>query len=120
MSDFLLIYEGGDPNWMENRTPEEISTVMDQWGAWFKQLESSGHLRNGGAALAPGGAILTANGAGIRTDKTLPEVKELIGGFSIIAAESLDEAAELAKGSPFLSNNPQGSVLVRPILQMEG
>jgi hypothetical protein len=45
-------------------------------------------------------------------------VKELIGGFSIIAAESLEQAAELAKGSPFLRNNPTGTVVVRPILQM--
>jgi hypothetical protein len=119
MTDFLLIYEGGDPHWTENLTPEEIGVVMGQWRAWFEELESSGHLRNGGAALAPGGAILTTNGGGIKTDRSLPEVKELIGGFSIIAAESLDAATELAKGSPFLSNNPEGRVVVRPILQME-
>jgi hypothetical protein len=30
----------------------------------------------------------------------------------------LEQAAEFAKGSPFLRNNPDGTVLVRPILQM--
>lgn len=120
MTDFLLLYEGGDSSWMETATPEEMQGVMEQWGAWFKELETSGHLRNPGAALAPGGAVLTPNGGTIDTDQALPEVKELIGGFSVIAADSIAEAAEIAKGTPFLNNNPDGTVLVRPILQMEG
>jgi len=117
MQEFLLIYEGGDKSWME-RPREQRDKVMEEWAAWFQELETSGHLRNGGAALAPGGAVLTTNGSRFQTDKALPELKELIGGFSIIAAESLDEATELAQGTPFLKNNPDGSVLVRPILQM--
>lgn len=120
MSDFLLIYEGGDANWAENLTPEEVQAVMEQWGAWFERLETSGNLRSPGNALAPGGAVLTATDEGIETDRALPEVKELIGGFSVIAADSLDEAIEIARGGPFLANNPGGSVLVRPVLEMEG
>lgn len=118
MNDYLLLYEGGDKSWMENATKEDIDGVMAQWGAWFQQLEASGHLRNPGSALAPGGAVLTHNGDSIATDMTLPEVKELIGGFSVIAAASLEEATEIAKSGPFLNNNPTGSVLVRPVLQM--
>ena len=45
MADYLLIYQGGEPNWMD-RTPEQIQAVMEQWGNWFKRLEASGHLRN--------------------------------------------------------------------------
>ena len=117
MNEYLLIYEGGDKTW-RNRPAEEQKRVMEQWGAWFKELEQSGHLRNGGAPLAPGGGTLKMNGGTIKTDKALPEVKELIGGFSIIAADSLDQAAELAKGTPFLKNNPSGTVVIRPIAQM--
>jgi hypothetical protein len=62
--------------------------------------------------------VLRTNGRGIQTDTAMAEVKELIGGYSILAADTLEQAAELAKGSPFLRNNPAGSVLVRPILQM--
>ena len=76
MTDFLLIYKGGDSNWMETAAPEEIQGVMEQWGAWFKELEASGHLRNPGSALAPGGAVLRASGNNIQTDQALPEVKE--------------------------------------------
>jgi len=47
----------------------------------------------------------------------MPEVKELIGGFSLIQAETLEEATELAKGSPFLTNNADGVVHVRPVFE---
>jgi hypothetical protein len=117
MADFLLIYQGGDPSWRE-RPAAEIEAAMQAWGQWFKQLEATGNLRNPGAPLAPGGVVLRTNGRAIQTDTAMAEVKELIGGYSIIAADTLEQAAELAKGSPFLRNNPTGSVLVRPILQM--
>ena len=119
MTDFLLIYQGGDPNWMENSTPEEIQTHMAAWGDWFKELEASGHLRAPGNALAQGGATLTANAGEIQTDTAMPEVKELIGGYSVIQAATLEEATEVAKSGPFLGHNPSGKVLVRPILQMD-
>ena len=117
MADFLVIYQGGDPSW-RNRPASEIEAAMQAWGQWFKQLEATGNLRNPGAPLAPGGVVLRTKGRGIQTDTSMAEVKELIGGYSVISAESLELAAELAKGSPFLRNNPSGAVVVRPILQM--
>ena len=117
MTDFLVIFQGGDPKWMERATPAERQATMEAWNNWFKELEKSGHLRNPGAALAPGGAVLRRNGKGIQTDTAAAEVKELIGGYSVIAAASIEEAADVAKGAPFLQNNPQGEVVVRPILQ---
>lgn len=117
MADFLLIYQGGDPTWRE-RPAHEVDAVMQAWGQWFKQLEATGSLRNPGAPLAPQGIALRAKGQTIQTDTAMAEVKELIGGYSIVAAESLERAAELAKGCPFLLNNPGATVVVRPILQM--
>ena len=118
MTDFLLIFQNGDPNFMKTRTPEQARQVMQEWTDWFKTLEKSGHLRNPGAALAEGGSVLTRNGQGFHTDTTLSEVKELIGGYSVIQAKSLAEATDLAKGAPFLQNHPRGQVVVRPVLQM--
>jgi hypothetical protein len=117
MADFLVIYKGGDPSWSK-RPAAEIEAAMQAWGQWFKQLESTGHLRNPGAPLAPNGINLRANGGSIHTDTAMAEVKELIGGYTVIAADSLEQAADLAKGTPFLKNNPNGTVIVRPILQM--
>jgi len=90
---------------------------MEQWASWFKELEAKGVLRNPGSALAPGGAVIKANGKGFVTDTTMAEVKELIGGFSLIQADSVEQAAKIAEGSPFLKNNPDGRILVRPVLE---
>jgi hypothetical protein len=38
MSDFLVIYQGGDSSWRE-RSASELEAVMQAWGQWFKQLE---------------------------------------------------------------------------------
>jgi hypothetical protein len=62
--------------------------------------------------------LIFQNGQGFHTDTTLSEVKELIGGYSVIQANSLAEATEIAKGAPFLQNHPRGQVVVRPVLQM--
>ena len=121
MADYLLVYEGGDPNWMETAPPEEVQAVMAQWGEWFKELESKGVLRNPGSALAPGGATLRKNGSGFVTDTTMAEVKELIGGFSIIQAGSIEEAAKIAEGSPFFSADEEGlRIRIQAIFEPEG
>ncbi len=118
MADYLLVYQGGDPNWRDDRTPEEMQCVMQEWGAWFKELEASGHLRNPGAPLHPEGAALSRDGNGFHTDTTMAEVKELIGGYSVIAADSLEHATRLAEGCPFLNAHTAGVVLVRPVMGM--
>ena len=118
MADYLLLYQGGDPNWRDKRTPEQMQAVMQEWGAWFKELEASGQLRSPGAPLLPEGVALRRDGDGFATDTTMAEVKELIGGYSVIAASSLEEAASAAEGCPFLNHHPDGAVLVRPVMSM--
>src|SRR6185436_9791061 len=116
MRDYLVTYEGGNMTWTK-RSPEEIQAAMVEWGAWFKELESKGVLRNPGSALAPGGAVIKANGKGFVTDTTMAEVKELIGGFTLIQADSVEQAAKIAEGPPFLKNNPEGRIQVRPVFE---
>jgi hypothetical protein len=116
MGDYLVMYEGGGGDWTK-RPAREIQAAMEEWGAWFKQLEAKGVLRNPGSALAPGGAVVKRNGSGFVTDTTMAEVKELIGGFTIIRADSVQKAAEIAQGSPFLRNNPTGRIRVQPVFE---
>ena len=116
MADYLIVYQGGNQDWSK-QPPEKLRAAMEQWAAWFKELEARGVLRNPGSALAPGGAVIKTNGKGFVTDTTMAEVKELIGGFSIVQADSVEQAAKIAEGSPFLKNNPEGRILVRPVFQ---
>jgi hypothetical protein len=45
------------------------------------------------------------------------ETKETVGGYTIIKANDLKEATELAKGCPIVTVG--GSVEVRPIIMMD-
>lgn len=116
MADYLIVYQGGNTDWTK-QPPEQIRAAMEQWATWFKELEAKGVLRNPGSALAPGGAVIRTNGKGFVTDTTMAEVKELIGGFSIVQADSVEQAAKIAEGSPFLRNNPGGRIQVRPVFE---
>ena len=51
------------------------------------------------------------------TDGPYAEAKDLVGGYTLIEAESLARAAELAKGCPILER--QGIVEVRPIMKLD-
>lgn len=118
MKEFMLIYQGGDSSWM-TRSREEVDAAMKRWDRWFRGLEASGHLVGAGAALSPGGVMLRRNGDTVVTDAPLAEVKELIGGYSVIRAESLEAAGEIAAGCPLLERSPDGRVVVRPVYTPE-
>jgi hypothetical protein len=47
------------------------------------------------------------------TDGPYAEAKDLIGGYTVISAKSLDEATEIARGCPFLPVG--GTVKIRPV-----
>lgn len=102
MKDYMLIYHGGDPAWMEHLTPEQIGGVMAAWGEWMEKLAEGGNLVNGGAPLHVGGKRLSSDG--VITDIPASEFKELVSGYSIIKANSIEEALELAKSCPVFSD----------------
>ena len=114
MNEYLFLYKGGDPNWKDNSTPEDIQATMAKWGEWFGKLQATGNLGSGGDPLEAGGK--TVSDGGMVTDLSLAEVKELVGGYSIVKAETIEQAAEFAKGCPMLGYG--GTVEVRPILKM--
>ena len=91
MNNFLLVYTGGGMP----ETEEEQALVLKGWEVWFEKLGD--HLVDGGNPTGP--KALT-----IRNDKTVvdgPDGK-MATGYSMIKADSLDVALELAKGCPML------------------
>lgn len=77
-------------------------------------LAAQNKLVNQGNRLNSDGKVVKPNN--VVTNGAYVEVKELIGGYTIIKATSLDEAAEIAKGCPILAVG--GSVEVRQIISM--
>jgi hypothetical protein len=72
---------------------------------------AKGWMTSPGDALTPEGRLVDAKK--VVTDGPFVESKEVLGGFSIVQADSLDAAAELAKGCPGLLFG--GKVEVRPL-----
>ena len=114
MQDYMFIYRGGDHTWTE-AAPEQKQALMAKWGAWFSKLGEKGQLVTGGSPLAFSGQRLTKDG--VVTDIAASEVKELVSGYSIVKAKSLDEAVTIARECPLLAF-AGALVEVRPVLSM--
>jgi hypothetical protein len=111
MSEFLYLYRGGQ----RGRTPEQSEAIMQKWLAWMKDLTASGNLKDPGQPLDGEGRVVQENGT--VTDGPFAEAKDLVGGFTLIEAESIGRAAELARNCPILAVG--GTVEVRPIMKMD-
>jgi hypothetical protein len=85
---------------------------MEKWMAWFKELGAKGHLKNPGHPLQATGKVVNGNKK-VVMDGPFAETKDVVGGFTLIEARDLEEAAEISKGCPILDVG--GSVEVRPI-----
>ena len=86
MKRFMLLHFG-----FETPTPE----IMAAWNKWFEsvadQAVEQGGLRDGRETSHSG-------------TKDLPMGMESITGYSIIKADSLDDAEEIARGNPFIAS----------------
>jgi len=79
------------------------------FNAWKEKFKDN--IVDMGGQLKPGGKIVTASGV---TDGPFIEVKEIVGGFMIVAAESYERALEVAREGPGVMM-PGSSVEVREI-----
>jgi hypothetical protein len=107
MAKFLFVYRGrGDV--MAKMTPEERQQNMQKWEKWIGEGMQKGWMVDPGDGLTAEGCVVNAKEV---TDGPFMESKEVLGGFSIIEAETLNAAAKHAKGCPALLNG--GRVEVR-------
>ena len=90
MTDYLLLYSGGGMP----ETEEEQAAVMQAWNTWMGGLGAA--LKDGGNPFNPGAAKT------IGADGSIRDGDGTATGYSIIQADSLDTATDLAKGCPVL------------------
>lgn len=113
MKDYLLVYRA-DFSFMGNRTPEELQANTKRWMDWIGSIAAQNKLTDRGNRLDPSGKVIKSDN--IVTNGPYAEIKETIGGYSIIKADSYEAAIELAKGCPVLTMG--GNVEVREISVM--
>lgn len=116
MKEFMFIYRSGDSNWIATASPAEKAAVMAKWGAWMGALSAKGQLVTGGAPLEFSGKRLLKKD-GVLTDLSAAELKELVTGYSIVKAESYEQAAALARECPIFEV-PKASVEIRIVAAM--
>jgi hypothetical protein len=112
MNEFVLLYRGAQ----RPTSPQEVQQVMQKWMAWFKDLAAKGHIVDRGQPLERSGKVVQT-GTKTITDGPFAEAKDVIGGYSLIRASNISEAAELAKGCPVLDYG--GHVEVRPVMKLD-
>ncbi|MEI6295603.1 MAG: hypothetical protein WCO95_06040 [Actinomycetes bacterium] len=83
MKKFLFIY---------NATPERGSDTDEDWMAWFESIGQ--HLVDVGNPFQ-GGTLVKGDAV-----TNITSFAELVGGYSIINATDIDQAAGLAKSCP--------------------
>jgi len=96
---------------MPQGDPEEWQAMAKKWQDWIGGIAAQNKWVAAGQQLTPGGKVVRTNG--VITDGPYTEIKETLIGYSTIRAESIEEAAELAKGCPILSIG--GNVEIREI-----
>jgi hypothetical protein len=99
MANFLLVYTGGGMP----ASDAERTKVMDAWGAWFGRL---------GPAVVDAGNPIGPKAKSISSDGSVHDgaVGTAASGYSILKADSLNQAVELAKGCPVLESGAKISV----------
>jgi hypothetical protein len=90
MANYVFAYSGGNGVAADEATRE---SQFAKWGQWFGQLGSA--VVDGGA---PTGEAKTVGAGGSVRDGG----SHGLTGYSIVSADSLDSAVELAKGCPVL------------------
>lgn len=104
MPKYVLAYHGGGIP----ETAEEQEQELAAWFAWFEGLGDaildSGNPTAGSVTVGPDRSVSEDGGA------------NPLSGYSLITADNLDAAVEMAQGCPILSNG--GSVEVAETIAM--
>ena len=109
MTEFVFLYRGAErPN-----SPQDAQQIMQKWMTWMQELGAKGHIKDRGQPLEPIGKVVGRQKT--ITDGPFAEAKDLVGGYTLIEAKDLNEAAELSKGCPVFERN--GFVEIRPVMK---
>ena len=108
MKDFLFIFRS-DYSKMPQGTPEEMKAITQKWMDWITGISAKNMLGDQGKRLGLTGKVVRPNN--VVTNGPYTEIKESIGGYTMIKAESYNDAVEIAQGCPILQFG--GNVEVR-------
>ena len=111
MKEFLLLFRGGDAE-RQHLSPEQIQAHMKHWNDWIGGIAQK-NILVGAQPLENGGKVLRGTAKKL-TDGPFMEGKEVLGGYVLLKANTIEDATKIAEGCPILVAET-GSVEVREI-----
>ena len=115
MEEYALIMRHRDGKKLA--TPEQMESWMKQTMDWIGGIAAQNKFVSGTGLPFEEAKVVGSNK--IVTNGPFRDIKETIGGFIIVKAESVDEAVEFAKGSPVLQGEGN-TIEVRKIARGDG
>src|SRR5450631_4050660 len=115
MDEFIMIFRHEDGH--KVASPEQIQVWMKQTMDWIGGITAKNKFVGGNGL--PFADAKVVRHKGVVTNGPFGEIKETIGGFIIVKADSVEEAVEFAKGSPVLQGDGN-TVEVRKIAKGQG
>lgn len=111
-STYMLLFRETSPERYEAMSADERRHCLGRWNDWCESLAARGKLQHG-HPLEPTGRVVATTRDRRALDGPFAEAKELIGGYFMLTAASLDEATAIAEQCP---NLEYGMVIeVRPV-----
>src|SRR5579864_1894236 len=89
MPNFVLVYKGG----AMGNTEQERQQIMEAWGQWFGAL---------GQAIVDGGNPFGSSSTVAADGSVKTGASSALSGYSILKADDMGSATNLAKGCPVL------------------
>jgi hypothetical protein len=115
MEEYMLIFR--HMNGKEVASPEQIQIWMKQTMDWIGGIAAQNKFSGGNGLQFEDAKVVQSNK--MVTNGPFGEIKETLGGYVIVKAESIGEAVEFAKGSPVLQGEGN-TVEVRRLAKNDG
>jgi hypothetical protein len=112
MKEFILIFRHENVN--GKVSPEQMQTWMKQQMDWIGGIAAQNKFISGTGLAFEDAKVVGHNG--IVTNGPFGEIKETLGGYVMVKADSVEEAVEFAKGTPILQGEGN-TVEVRQIVK---
>src|SRR6185437_15327385 len=114
MKEFMMLFRNEKMEGGEKPSAEQMQAVMSEWQNWIGNIAAQGNYASTNRLHSEGKTLKPNN---VSLDGPYAEVKEMVGGYLIVKANSLDDAVEMAKTCPNLLYG--GSVEVRSVMSID-
>ena len=92
---YLFLHRSQPGHGQAQPSPEQMQAMFAKWNAWKEKFKDN--IVDWGDKLKSGGKIVSTSSV---SDGPFVEAKEIIGGFMIVSAESLEQAVAIAQEMP--------------------